>query len=111
METNEIKNLDQLKKLIASHLNILNPSDKNDLYTFKIEVFDYAELGCIITNLLKMCILAVDQEAHKVSEINKIQPINVVMILEMILQMFPLDEFELLSEINLMYAADSQSVE
>jgi len=54
-------------------------------------------------------ILAVDHEAHIISDRNKNSSINVSLILETALQMFPLDEFELLSELNEILIADSES--
>lgn len=50
--------------------------------------------------MLKMCVLALDQDAHKISETGKDTSINVGLVLEVVLQMFPIDEFELLSEIG-----------
>lgn len=97
----EIKNLEDLKNLTAGFLNTLNPaSDKKDIYTAEIKFLNYYELGCVITNMLKLCILAIDQEAHKITETNKNSSINVGLILEVAHQLFPMDEFELLSTIS-----------
>jgi hypothetical protein len=101
MESKEIKILENLRKLTARYCTTLNLStDKTEFHTAKIELLDYYELGCIITNMLKLCILALDNEEHKIDETQKRSPINVSLILETVLQMFPLDEFEMLSEIN-----------
>jgi hypothetical protein len=110
METNNTEKLENLRKLVASYFNTVNPSsDKTGLYTAKIELLDYYELGCVITNMLKMCVLAVDHDMHKISDA-KNQLINVSLILEMVIEMFPLEEFELLSKINKMFVADSKNV-
>lgn len=110
MEINELKKLENLRKLISSHFNTLKPlSDKQEFNLVQTEKLDCYELGCVIVNMLKMCALAVDQDAHKIVETNKSQPINVVLILEMVVEMFPLDEFELLSKINQMLITDSQN--
>lgn len=50
--------------------------------------------------MLKLCILALEHEEHKISETRKDQSINVALMLEVLLQLFPLDEFEFLSEIK-----------
>lgn len=101
METNEIKKLENLKKLIFPYFSTLKSvNDKKGAYTAKIELSNHYELGCVITNMLKMCVLALDQDAHKISETGKDTSINVGLVLEVVLQMFPMDEFELLSEIG-----------
>lgn len=99
MERNETEILEKLKKLTARCCTALNPStDQNGTYIAPIKMHSYAELGCCITEIIKLCIVALENEAHQNSNTFQ-QPINVPLILEMVLQMFPLDEFELLSEI------------
>ncbi|SHF83534.1 hypothetical protein [Flavobacterium defluvii] len=103
MKTNEIKNLDHLKKLTSLYFRTLKPLDDNtENNVAQIKFANYFELGCAITNLLKMCILTLDHDAHKISNTNK-NPINVSLILEMVLEIFPLDEFEFLSEVSEMF--------
>lgn len=98
---NEIKNLEDIKKLTTGFLNTLKPAkDEKDCYTAEVKVLDYYELGCVITNMLKLCILALEHDEHKISETRKDQSINVALMLEVVLQLFPLDEFEFLSEIK-----------
>lgn len=109
MEANEIKTLEELRILNARYFNNVNSStDKKGIYTAQIKFLNHFELGCAITDLLKLCILAVDHEEHNVSNSNKSSSINVSLILETALQMFPMDEFELLSELNEILVADSQ---
>ncbi|WP_306462208.1 hypothetical protein [Flavobacterium cupreum] len=48
-----------------------------------------------------------EQQEHKISETDQHSSINVMLILEMVLEMFPLDEFEVFDEINKMCLADS----
>ncbi|WP_428232119.1 hypothetical protein [Flavobacterium sp.] len=112
METNEIKNLNNLRKLIAPYFNTLKPAnDTTEIYTAQIKLVNYYELGCVITNMIKLCVLALEQDAHKISGTGKNPSINVALILEIALQMFPMDEFELLSEINEMLISDPHSVD
>nr|WP_073488971.1 hypothetical protein [Flavobacterium sp. fv08] len=110
METNEIKNLEQLHKLTARYFSTLKPADdKTENNVAQIKFSNYFELGCVITNMLKMCILTLDQQADKISETNK-NPVNVSLILETVLEMFPLDEFEFLSEISEMLIEKSNNI-
>ncbi|MFC4747229.1 hypothetical protein [Flavobacterium branchiicola] len=89
----EIKNLEYIQKLSAQYLNKLKPT-VGKTYNTEIKVLNYAELGCVITEMLKLCILALDPENDKKSAI------NVALVLEQVLQLFPSDEFELLDIIN-----------
>ena len=101
MKINEPKNLDNLKRLADGYLNTLKPTnDKKEFYTAEIKVMNYSELGCIITNMLKLCILALNQDEYEISETVKQPAIDVGLVLEVALQLFPNDEFDLLSEIN-----------
>jgi hypothetical protein len=59
--------------------------------------------------MIKLCILALDHEADKISMTNRNQ-INVSLILETVLEMFPLDEFEFLSEISDMFIPKNNNV-
>lgn len=105
METSETKKLENIKKLIAPYFNTLkSENDKS-----QIKLVNYYELGCVISNMLKMSILALEHDADKMSSTNK-NPINVSLILEMILEMFPLDELELLGEINQILNSDSYNI-
>lgn len=98
MERNEIKNAEDLKKLTERYFTTLNPTnDKTDHYTLPIKMRNYYELGCTISEIIKLCIVALEQEAHQTSTTIKYSPINVALILELVLEMFPLDEMEFLS--------------
>jgi len=54
--------------------------------------------------------LALDSEAQEISNRFKNPSIDVALILEVVLQLFPVDEFELLSEINELLISDSTNV-
>jgi len=55
--------------------------------------------------MIKMCILTLDHEGNKRSSTNK-SPVNISLVLEIALEMFPLNEFKLLGEINQMFLGD-----
>lgn len=107
MEINEIKNLERLKKLSTLYFSTLKPTDaKSDTNVAQIKISNYSELGCVIAEILKLCIVALDYDAHKASNTIKTSPINVALILEMVLEMFPTDEMEILDEIYQMFIAN-----
>jgi hypothetical protein len=91
MEMNE--ELEKFKNLAGQYLNTLKPiSVEKNRYEVKIELTGYTELSCMITQILKSCILTLEQNANKDTDI--------ALMLEMALQLLPVDEFELLDRIN-----------
>ncbi|WP_427872176.1 hypothetical protein [Flavobacterium sp. MMS24-S5] len=108
MESNEIKNLD-LKKLTSLYFHTLKPAnDKTNVAEIKFQ--NYLELGCVITDMLKLCILALEQDAYKIPETDKRQSINIGLILETVLQLIPQDEFDFLSEIDYLLNRNSNII-
>ncbi|MFH7016838.1 hypothetical protein [Flavobacterium sp. FlaQc-47] len=106
MKTNETQKLENINKIIGKYFNPSKSDNENsEVYTAQINI-SYYELGCVITNMIKMCVLTLDNDGHIKSSTNK-NPINVSVILEMVLEMFPLNEFELLGEINQMIVGDN----
>ncbi|PIF33568.1 hypothetical protein CLU81_4185 [Flavobacterium sp. 9] len=99
METNEIEKLAKLKRLTAQYFTTLKPTNSKNSSVVQFRVVNYLELGCVITDMLKLCILALDHDMHKIEE-KKNESINVSLILETVVQMFPLDEFEFLSYVG-----------
>lgn len=96
MKTDETETLERLRTLTALHFQTLKPAnDKSKIYTVPINFLNYFELGCVISDMIKLCILALDHDMHNVGEKKK-QSINVSLILETVLQLFPLDEMEFL---------------
>lgn len=89
----EVKKVEYIKKLSTQYLNILKPNaDKT--YNAEIKILNYSELGCVITSMLKLCILALEQENCKK------QTIDIGLVLEQALHLFPTDEMELLDIIS-----------
>jgi len=101
MRTNDIENLEISRKLITTCLSTLRPTnDKSEVYNAQIRFYDYYELASVIRNLMKLCIVALDQDCAEVPTTIKNQSIDVGLILGITLQLFPIDEFELLNEVN-----------
>lgn len=89
----DLRDLEYIKKQSAQYLNILKPTG-NKSYNAEVKVLNYSELGCLITNTLKLCIMALENENAK----NPL--IDVGLVLEQALHLFPTDEMELLDIIN-----------
>ena len=112
MEIDEVEKLETIKRLTSSCLNTLKPvDDKNRIHSAEIKVSDYYELASVIRNLMKLCIVALDQDTAEVPITIKNQSIDVGLVLGIALQLFPIDEFELLSEISILFPTDSRNEE
>lgn len=110
MEKDEIEKLEVIKRLTSNCLRTLKPvEDKSGIHTAEIRVYDYYELAAVIRNLLKLCIVALDEDGAEVPNTIKNQSIDVGLILGIALQLFPIDEFELLNEISILFPADSKN--
>lgn len=113
MDADEIKKLETIKALSNRLLNTLKPvDDKRGMCSAEIRIYDYYELVSIIRNLMKLCIIALDQDSAEVPSTIENQYIDVGLILGIALQLFPVDEFELINEISYLYSKnDSQENE
>jgi hypothetical protein len=107
-KTDDIKKLETIKRLTSSCLSTLRPAEnKNGIHSAEIKVYDYYELAAVIRNLMKLCIVAVDQDGAEVPNTIDNKTIDVGLILGIALQLFPIDEFELINEISILFPADA----
>lgn len=112
MKTDEIKKLENIGVLSGRLLNTLKlADDKRGMYNAEIRVYDYYELASIIKNLIKLCIIALDQDSAEVPLTIENQYIDVGLILGIALQLFPVDEFELLNEIADLFSENKEETE
>ncbi|NWK99569.1 hypothetical protein DM790_01900 [Flavobacterium collinsii] len=112
METDEIKKLEQIKRLSGIMLNTLKPADdKRVMYNAEIRVYDYQELACVVRNLMKLCIIALDHDSAEIPPTIENQYIDVGLILGIALQLFPVDEFEFLNEISDLFLENKEEKE
>ncbi|OOG75180.1 hypothetical protein [Flavobacterium sp. A45] len=110
METDEIEKLETIKRLTSSCLNTLRPVDnKNRMHTAEIKVYDYYELASVIRNLMRLCIVALDHDSAELPITIENRSIDVGLILGIALQLFPIDEFELLNEISILFPAGCEN--
>lgn len=108
MERNEMENLEKFRKLTARYFHTLKAGeDQRQGNTAQLKFVNYYELGCVITNMLKLCIVVLDEHAPKFQESEKNETINVALILETVVQLLPMDEFEFLSEVSQLLVTES----
>lgn len=101
MVTEELRGLEYIKKVSNQYLNILKPTSAKHCNA-EIKVLNYSELGCVITNLLRLCILALECDHNEKSSL------DIGLILEQALQLFPSDEMELLDIVKEVLREDSE---
>ena len=112
MEKNAMENEEKFKKLMRYYFKTLKSANKeNEQYVAKVAFSSYYELGCTINEMLKLCILGVENDIHKISETDIRTTINLPLILEVVHQLFPLDAFEFLDEIDEMFLKKVQNLE
>ncbi|MBK0371172.1 hypothetical protein [Flavobacterium agrisoli] len=110
MEINEIEKLKIITRLTTSCFTTLRPSDsENRISRAEIKVYNYYELASIIRNLMKLCIVALDHDGAEIPKTIQNQSIDVGLILGIALQLFPIDEFELLNEIRELFPLENEN--
>ncbi|PXY46507.1 hypothetical protein [Flavobacterium hydrophilum] len=110
MKTDEIEKLEIIKRLTSNCLNTLRPFDnKNRMHTAEIKVYDYYELASVIRNLMRLCIVALDHDGAELPITIENRSIDVGLVLGIALQLFPIDEFELLNEISVLFPVGSEN--
>ena len=111
MKTDETEKIEEIRRVTNMCLRTLKPAgDKNGLYRAEIRVFDYLELAAIIRNLMKLCIVAMDQDSAEIPCTIQSRKIDVGLILGIALQLFPIDEFELLNEISTLFPVNHDQI-
>jgi len=109
METDKIKKLETIRVLNGRLLNTLKPAeDKRGMYIAEIRVYGYCELGSVVRNLMKLCIIALDHDSAEVPPTIENRYIDVGLILGIALQLFPVDEFEFLNEITDLFSEETE---
>jgi len=99
METNEIKTLEDLKGIARKSFVVLQPDDRKGHYNITLPVKSYFELHHFILDIVKLSLMALDAEQESVTSIKN--PCFAIRgVLEIVLQLVPLEEVELLDKIH-----------
>lgn len=103
MEPNKIQTLAEFKKHAAWHFSMLKPDPKlQAVYSLEIKVTGYSDMLALASNLVKMCVLTVQTEEPHMSDLIKHPFIDIGSVLELVLQLIPHGESELLDVISQM---------
>lgn len=112
MRTNEIKTLEDLKGYAVRYFKTLEPVEgKEHIHVAEIRVSSYSELLYIASNMLKLCVLALRDDAEpEITHTVKNPSINVVVVLEIVAQLIALEEIELLDVIHELFIDDPENL-
>jgi len=99
MKKEEKRKIARLRKSAPTYFHTLKPSERKGFFKVEIEFLSYLELMCTITDLIKLCIEELYYEAEGSSPYITKNP-SVQGILELVLQLLPEYEAELLDEIR-----------
>ncbi|MFV8343582.1 hypothetical protein [Flavobacterium sp. XS2P39] len=99
METNGIKKIQELQEMVNTHFTKLKPNEKEkNTCTVSFTVYDYSHLMFIISDLMKLCIYATEDEFGLDSCSVVSSKINIAQILEIAIELLPIDEAEFLDQ-------------
>jgi len=101
MERSAIKTLTDLKELTDEHfISLSRHAYKKEVYTASFGVAGYKDLIFVVSDLIKLCIKAIEaEESHDPGLI--VSPlVNISNILEIAIQLLPIDEAELLDQLR-----------
>ncbi|UJH89676.1 hypothetical protein LZ575_11345 [Antarcticibacterium sp. 1MA-6-2] len=100
MKKKDKNDLARLRRLAPNLFRTLREDEERERsYRAQIEFTSYVELISTISDLLKLCITEACYDAEGASPYIK-RPLNIQGVLELILQLLPVDEAELLDEIR-----------
>lgn len=99
----DIETLERILSLASNNFNKLKASShKNGGYSVKINVVNYSESLFLVSDIIKMCMLTLEaEEPVHYSSVMK-QNINISSVLEVALQFLPLEEAEVLDELQVL---------
>ncbi|MFV8343583.1 hypothetical protein [Flavobacterium sp. XS2P39] len=106
MEIEEKDSVTDFLKLMnrINYFTKLTPDEKKeDLFTLELKVSGYKDVSSMVSDLLKVSILALESDPPYISRAIRNPEINVLGLLEIALQLMPHGELELLDELHQFY--------
>lgn len=106
METDEKDSKTDLVQLVNrfKYFTKLKPDPKNEeLFVMELKVSSYNEINSMLSDILKVSILALENDPPYVSRTIQNPEINVMGLLEIAVQLLPHGEMELLDEVHQFY--------
>lgn len=106
MEKDKIESIDDLRELAKNSFHVLKPHvRRKGKFQLSLDVNSYIELQWLIIDIIKVSMAALDAGNEEVTDVKN--PHHAVRgVLELLLQMMPLEEIQLLDEIHKMVLED-----
>jgi hypothetical protein len=93
MQTNNVKTKQELHELVSALFTTITPSQqKKDLYTVSFTVYDYSHLILIVSDLINLCVRAIEDESERGFGSKGNSKVNIAQILNIANELLPIDE-------------------
>jgi hypothetical protein len=93
MQTNNSKTKQELHELVSALFTTITPSQqKKELYTVSFTVYDYSHLILIISDLINLCVRAIEDESERGFGSKGNSKVNIAQILNIANELLPIDE-------------------
>jgi hypothetical protein len=110
METNNSKTKQELQELVSALFTTITPSkQKKDLYTVSFTVYDYSHLILIISDLISLCLRAIEDESERGSDSKENSKVNIAQILNIANELLPFDEAAFLDKSRKLFLKENSN--
>jgi hypothetical protein len=100
MEKDTTASIEDLMVLARKSFHVLQPNiQRKGKFNYSLQIDGYAELHFLIRDMTRVCIAALDAEQEGVTNIKNTHS-AVVSVLELVLQLVPREEMELLDKLH-----------
>ncbi|MDI5886466.1 hypothetical protein [Flavobacterium yafengii] len=107
METTEVKNTKELQELANELFTTLKPAKHEKDFTVSFTVYDYKHLMFIISDLMKLCVSAIEDGFD--SDTVVFSKIHITHILEIAIELLPIDEAEFLDKSRELFLKENKN--
>jgi len=108
MKKQKTATIEELKAVAEKNFRTLKPVGTNkEKRSATVELNDYAELHLLVLNVLKVAVAALDADTHNVTNVEG-TPFAVKGVLELAMQLIPVEEAYLLDEVYGMVVGEGE---
>ncbi|WP_268847897.1 hypothetical protein [Flavobacterium aestivum] len=111
MVTNNIKTKQKLHELVSALYTTFPPDkQKKNLYAVSFTVYDYSHLILIVSDLISLCLSAINDESECGSSSKAKSKVNIAQILNIAIELLPVDEDAFLEKSQEIFSKMSSNV-
>lgn len=105
MKKSKIETLEGILNMASTNFKVLKPDPhKKGAYVIPVRVANYSDVLFVVADILKMCMLTLEEDKPTDSSTQPRYDINVSSMLNIALQFLPFEEAEVLDELQLLLA-------